>query len=390
MIALHPSLRRITRLARDRSGNFAITTAFLMPVLIGVAGLAIDMTKIILFKNELQTAADTATLAAASAMAAQGKSADQAKALSLQFLYGQIGSTNQSGTDPAGGVPSPENEPSVQIATAAYNVTGKMFTVTMNARYNVPLSPFAHVLGYQIAPVSVSSTAQSTTETKNALSMYFVLDRSGSMGENTATTYTATCKDKKGKTYSCTAYYTKIESLKMASTALLAQLSKADPQTKYVRTGSVSYDSSMGTPLAIAWGTTGVSSYVNALTANGGTSSTKAFQEALARVSAASEDTAHKGVNGQIPTKYIVFMTDGDNNNSYDDTYTKTACDSARAKKIQVFSVAFMAPAKGTALLKYCATDTSHFFAAENTAQLVDAFKAIGEKAAEQMTRLTN
>lgn len=49
-----------------------------------------------------------------------------------------------------------------------------------------------------------------------------------------------------------------------------------------------------------------------------------------------------------------------------------------------------MAPSKGQSLLKYCATDASHYFAAENTTDLIRAFKTIGDKAAEQMTILTN
>lgn len=391
MIALHSSLRRIMRLKGDIAGNFAITSAFVLPVLIGVAGMAVDTTNLLMFKNKLQMAADTATLAAASSMAAQAKSAQDAQSLSLQFLYGQIGNGQPPiTTENASLYPSLATTPVINIAVAPYNVTGKKYTVKMNASYNVPLSPLARVLGFNTFKVAVTSTSESSTETKNALSMYFVLDRSGSMGEDTNTSYTATCYDKKGRPKTCTYYYTKIESLKMATASLLTQLTTADPQLKYVRTGSVAYDLAMATPQALNWGTTGVSNYVNALSANGGTSSTLAFQEALARLTAASEDTAHKNKNGQVPSKYIVFMTDGDNNYSSDDVSTKTACNSAKAKKIEIFTVAFMAPSNGKALLSYCATDANHYFAAEDTTELVKAFKTIGDKAAEQITILTN
>jgi len=49
-----------------------------------------------------------------------------------------------------------------------------------------------------------------------------------------------------------------------------------------------------------------------------------------------------------------------------------------------------MAPSRGQSLLKYCATDLSHYFDANDAAELVAAFKEIGEKATETMTRLTN
>ncbi len=387
MIASRWPLKRIMRLAGDKSGNFGITTAIVIPVLIGVVGMAIDTANLLMFKNKLQVAADTATLAAASALASKAKSEQDARALSLQFLRGAIndGKTAEN----AATYPEQTAEPTITISEQPYNVTGKKYTVAMTTSYRVPLTPFASLLGLSDAEISVASTAESSTETKNALSMYFVLDRSGSMIDTTNTSYQGTCYDRRGRPYSCTAYYTKIDSLKMAVASLLGQLSTADPSVKYVRTGAVAYDLSMLTPQAINWGVTTVQSYVNTLTASGGTSSTAAFRQAVTSLSAAAEDSAHKAKNGQVPSKYIVFMTDGDNNYAYDDTYTRSACDDARNRGIEVFTVAFMAPSKGQTLLKYCATDAAHYFAAEDTAQLVQAFKTIGDKAAEQMTLLT-
>lgn len=390
MKAFGSSLACITQAAKDKSGNFAVTSAFMIPVLLGSIGMAIDTANMIMFKNKLQVAADTASLAAASALASKAKNEADAKELSVEFLKGQIGATNDPNNANDNTLPSQTNDPTVTVLTEPFNVTGKKYTVTMDATYTLPLSPLARMLGYTTADIKVTSTATSTTETKNALSMYFVLDQSGSMGSYTNTSYTGTCYNRYYGNYSCTKYYTKIESLKMATASLLSTLNQADPDTKYVRTGAVSYDYSMYTPSVIKWGTSDVLAYVNALYAAGGTSSTEAFKEGLKRVTSASEDSLHKAKNGQIPTKYMVFMTDGDNNYTIDDTYTKAACDDARSKKVEVFTVAFMAPTNGQNLLKYCATDANHYFAAENTADLIRAFKTIGDKAAEQLTILTN
>ena len=65
-------------------------------------------------------------------------------------------------------------------------------------------------------------------------------------------------------------------------------------------------------------------------------------------------------------------------------------CDKARADKITIYTVAFMAPSRGQNLLKTCAGTTANYFAADSMAQLVDAFKTIGKKAADRTTRLTN
>ena len=104
---------------------------------------------------------------------------------------------------------------------------------------------------------------------------------------------------------------------------------------------------------------------------------------------ATSENTVHKTKNGQVPTKYLVLMTDGANNSSADDTSTKATCVSAKAAGIEVYSVAFMAPTAGQNLLKACATDASHYFEAENMAALVAAFKVIGERTSAVVSRLT-
>jgi uncharacterized protein YegL len=310
-------------------------------------------------------------------------------------MAAQFKNTNQSGA-----LPTEQEEQAAQDLadtalasvhrTAGASGATNTYQVTVNGQYDVSMNAFTKLLGYETVRIGVSSTSESTTESKNALSMYLVLDRSGSMGENTSTTYTGTCK-KNGRTYSCLKYYTKIEALKLAVADLVDQLDTADPEKKYVRTAAISYNSSSQTPTTFEWGTTTVTNYVNALTATGGTDSSNAFKTAYQKVTATSEVNAHIAKNGQKdPGKFIIFMTDGDNNYTSADTSTKAWCDSARAADVEVFSVAFMAPARGQALLSYCATDTSHYYDANDAAQLVAAFKEIGEKASMAATRLTN
>jgi hypothetical protein len=96
-------------------------------------------------------------------------------------------------------------------------------------------------------------------------------------------------------------------------------------------------------------------------------------------------------LNGiKTPEKYIVFMTDGANNINGADSKTRSYCDKARTAKIKVYAVAFMAPTQGQTLLKYCATTSAEYYAAENMAGLVSAFNEIGKAAAKKIVRLTN
>ena len=327
-------------------------------------------------------------MAAASALADKGITVAEAKALAADFVAGQMSNDLESDEE----VETPFDFGSctnVDVTTTTTVGTAKKFVVKVETCYDVAYTAFAVFLGKEGGRVSVSSSTESTTESKNALSMYLVLDRSGSMAEYTNTVSGSyTCRYGR-KTYTCYTYYDKITALRMAATNLMTKLASADPDTTLVRTGAVSYNSEMQTAKALAWGETGVKSYISALTATGGTDSSLAFKTAFKALSATTEDTAHMNKNGQVPAKYIVFMTDGDNNYTTADTATKQWCDQAKAAGIEVYSVAFMAPSRGQALLNYCATSSAHYFAAEDADDLNAAFEYIGERATQTATRLT-
>ncbi|MBX4928061.1 TadE/TadG family type IV pilus assembly protein [Rhizobium binae] len=406
--SLHPCLRRMLS---DRGGNFGIMTAILAPVLLGAAGMAIQVGDMLISKQQLQEAADSAALATATALANGTIQTSQAEAFARNFVAGQMANYLQSGVDikSATGV-------SVHTNTSGNSTS---YQVTVSPSYDLTVNPLMQAVGFTTQHLSTSgTTVGGHSQTQGSISMFLALDKSGSMGEDTATvneeypteSYTYACNphyNRKGKevwdtcTGSRTNYYTKIEALKMAAGNLFGQLSSADPNAQYVRTGAVSYDIVQYTPSALAWGTSGVSSYVNALQANGGTNSSGAMSTAYTSLTAKNaagndaEDAAHKLKTGQTPQKYIVFMTDGDNNDdssggrSYD-TLTKATCDTAKSKGIEIYTIAFMAPEGGQALLHYCASDDSHYFQAEKMEDLLAAFKAIGAKASSQLTRLTN
>ncbi|GEO86041.1 MULTISPECIES: TadE/TadG family type IV pilus assembly protein [Alphaproteobacteria] len=392
-----------SRFGSDRSGNFGIMTAILVPVLLASAGVAMDLANLVQVRAALQDAADSGALSAASALAGKGITDAEAIELAKKFMAAQFSNTNQNGTE----LTEEEKDAAKELAdtalasvhrTAGASGATNTYEVTVNGHYDVKMNAFTRLLGYDKVRISVSSTSESTTESKNALSMYLVLDRSGSMGEDTSTVNEA--QPTKLEYYRCgwntcsrsvTNYVLKIDALKLAVADLVDQLNTADPEQKYVRTAAISYNSSSQNPTTFQWGTSLVSSYVSALYATGGTDSSNAVKTAYQKVTAASEVSAHVAKNGQKdPGKFIVFMTDGDNNYSSADTSTKAWCDSAKAADVEIFSVAFMAPSGGRKLLSYCATDTSHYYDASDAAELVAAFKEIGEKASMAATRLTN
>ncbi|MGE6782629.1 vWA domain-containing protein [Ensifer adhaerens] len=401
--------RSFLAMLKDRGGNFGIMAALAAPLVLAAGGVAVDLASMMTMKTRMQDEADAAALAAASALVtmtstAPEKAKEDATKIALNFLKAQSADTPTDGVGKSAAAASvgdtdTANRATVDIAESANGATGKIFKVTVLNKQTLQFNALTRLLGQESIAIETRATAESATESKNALSMYLVLDRSGSMAwkTNTQNTAKSSCPNYTESNWSkypnlkatSPCYVTKIDALKTAVSDLLKQLNTADPTTLYVRTAAVSYNSAQDTAGNLAWGTSGTSTYVNALVATGGTASGNAFKTAYNRVTAATEDTAHKAKNGQVPTKYIVFMTDGDNNNTSDDTTTLAWCDTARKNKVQVYTVAFMAPDRGKSLLKACATTEANYFQAEEAADLIAAFKAIGERASAMATRLT-
>jgi len=390
-----PRKSLFARLWRDRAGNFGLATAILLPVAAATAGVAIDLNRMVQVRSVLQDAADSAVLSAANELAKNNNMSDEAALeLARKFMKAQFYHVIPSAGDDTSDIPSDEDPLAGAVGNVERNSSsaGKTFDVTLSTSYTMPTNGMTGLLGWKEVTVGVTATAQATTESKNALSMYLVLDRSGSMAWNTSTVNAAQ-PTKCGNwqcTWQTTNYVLKIDALKLAVANLTTQLNTADPENKYVRTAAVSYEAKMHTPIGFKWGTEHTMTYVQELIANGGTDSSGAMARAYSDIMKSSEDTAHKNKNGQIPSKFIVFMTDGDNNYSSADTKTKTTCENAKKDGIEIFTVAFMAPSKGRALLEYCATSNSHYYDAQDAAELVAAFKEIGDKAVQASTRLTN
>ncbi|WP_299867938.1 TadE/TadG family type IV pilus assembly protein [uncultured Hoeflea sp.] len=350
-------------LFRREEGNFAMLAALTVPVLFMAGSLAVDTTNALSMKVRLQNAVDSAALATAMRLTEEEDLTQAAaKAFALKFLNGQV----------------QEDLPGFQDMAVSPNVTitpvednGRtIWKVAIALGGSYTLTPMARVLGQEKMTVNVVGKSESAGEAQGSFSMALVLDRSGSMGWNL-----------NGQQ--------KIAVLKTAVGGLVDQFKVADPNKKYVRLGASSYQSYMTGSQSLVWNPEKTRTFVNALPASGGTDSTAAFKWGYDALKHKRENNQHNKKSGQVPKKFIVFMTDGENNYSSADSSTKIHCDNAKKDGIEVYSVAFAAPAAGKALLSYCATSSDHFYDAQNSAQLIEAFKNIGNAASKVVSRLT-
>lgn len=423
----------------DRAGNFAITTALLLPVVIGVGGMAMDVADGVRQKNDLQNIADAATLAAVSRMADSDISAADAEAMAKKEMLGQyLANKKQEGMSDSDLAALEKDLQKNLSATATITPTGgssKNFDINLTLTTNIALNGLTSVLGFTSMPVSVYSAAASA-RSGSALSMYLVLDESGSMKDNTTTvdpinpTKAVTksyegwhdCTNDWGKTYKCygkytkttyvTNYVTKIAALKTAAGVMFTELQKAaapdststsvqeEAAKTLVRIGAVSYTHETKPEQKPAWGTATAKTYVNNLpdSPSGGTNATGAMAVAYGDLQSSNptEKTEHKAKGNSTFSRFMVLMTDGEMTGKSDDwnqtidSNVRAACTKAKNDGITIFTVAFMAPANGKSLLKACASNDESYYESEDMPDLVAAFGEIGRKAAKTQTRLTN
>lgn len=374
--------KQMSRLLKDRSGNFGMMTAILLPVLIGGGGIALDLTNMMMSKTQLQDAADSAALAASTALAT-GEAADEAAArkLAKDFFIAQMG--NYMGAEAAGALAGTTD---VNVNTTTTS-NGKSFNVSVGSSYNLALTPLMGVFGHQtmnIATNSVSISGINTTQP--ALTMALVLDESGSMHDSVG---------KPG--------VNKHAALREAANALFNALDEADPMKKLVRTAVYTYDQKMVSSSAPAWGTTAARTEVQKIVDDryGTTNANEALSEATRAIKPKAdgsdvESKEHLKKGNKTVHRFLVFMTDGEMTgtdgrwSSSIDSNVRKKCDEAKATDIHLYTVALKAPTNGKTLLQYCASSNKDYFEAETMDKLIQAFETIAQDASKEKTRLTN
>ena len=174
--------------------------------------------------------------------------------------------------------------------------------------------------------------------------------------------------------------------------AIAEDVSRPDILRGQVRTGMVAYNQDIvpeyTTPMQNGWdnsrtGDQSTLDTINSLVAQGGTNSANAFDLGLDLL---EKEPAREGLR-----KFILFMTDGNNNEERADTETLDFCQAAKDSGVRVFTVAFEAPENGQDLLEACASlpVAENFFDADNAAELRAAFRQIGAEIGQLNTRLT-
>lgn len=381
------------KFVKDTSGQFSILFAVSASVLMLGSAAAIDTAGMHKAKSRINDIADSAALAGASA-------SEMNNAQRVQIVKDYI----EANSDPSL-LSKLKDDPVVTFNDAEKDVTVEF---TVNTK---PL--WGKVLGKSVLPVSTKSVASYADQSVTPVSIAFALDVSGSMNWNTSD----------GNV--------KINALKDSVSLLYREIeaemdNPADLQ-KSLRSGMSAYSTVIKKRLPMEAGWYGLDTAVKQLSAGGGTNSTASLQYAYDQIKADRQYRAanQPHYNPSLAKEYVIFMTDGDNNNSAWDASSYNVCAAMQNDGIEVFTIAFAAPQKGQALLMDCASRNdlsaisaggetcrgtylsdpnsngmadcqqhilpskdAHFFDAGNAAAFKDAFRDIGKTIVERGVRI--
>lgn len=334
-------------------GNVAMMFGVVSTLLMLSAGMAIDGSRLLSLRSDLQNITDTAALAGAHAADIEQDRRWGAVKETIDFHLNALG-----------------NDVELVDFDINFDDATESLAVQIDVRQDLLFSGF---LGRDFGKASSNSMTSYALDNVRPVSISMVLDVSGSMNEIT------------GRGLS------RLDVVKGASIELFDAIKDGAPRPakarEQVRTSLNVYNTELlpnfTVPFVQGWGP--VVSRIQELVAGGGTNSTDAFE---AGYSALKYDTEQPGGLQQ----FIIFMTDGNNNQSSSDTDTLALCDRAKSEGMRVFTVAFEAPANGQALLEACASEPpeNHYFDASNAAQFRAAFDQIGATIASLNTRITN
>jgi len=349
----------LQHLKRDASGNMATMFALLVSVLFVGVGAAVDMSQIVSTKSKTSDIADSMALAAAIA-AKKGSTVGERKRLGQEAANAVFDANKLAVSGVA------MKDPGIIIDDETKNVT-----ITVSAEISNSLMG---MFGRKTSTASSSAVVSYKIDAIPPISMAFAFDTSGSMG------FPAVGNSSK----------TKMQVLQGATQLLFDAMESEAENPALLKASFSTTFSSYNTDIVASedWSLgeqsiTDVISYVDEMVPDGGTNSTPSMQHAFDQMITNRPSTDQKWRG------FVLFMTDGSNNNAADDNpATLALCESLREDpSITVIAVAFSAPPDGEALLEECASK-GKYYESKNAKDIEKDFAKIGREIGETVFRL--
>ena len=373
-----------TRFRRDQSGTLAALWAVSMSATVFAVGSAYDYAKFSTARSMSQDAADMLALTASSYMRdnnqVQPGDNDQGFVHATKYYLEDYGihldpyfdlGTREDGRLIRG------QRPHFRVyydTPSAGEVKVRIWGKTKPA--------FMSLAGVDIMSFNAESVvAYEALDIKDPASVVLVLDVSGSMD----------ITDGDG--------VTRLDELESTVKEFMVKLNAIIPQDEdgnaenVLRTGIIPYydavDYSIDVPMD--WGLV-TNEEIDDLWAGGGTDASAGMQ--VAKTWLLDENAAHNGSDAATPTtdplKFVILMTDGENNDPSNDAATVNLCNSIKNdQNAIIYTVGFsVSTTRATNMLTSCASEAYHFYKASDSDALTAVFKKIGKDIVEETIRI--
>ncbi|AGA64785.1 hypothetical protein B488_07930 [Liberibacter crescens BT-1] len=373
-------------LMRDCSGNFALLTAFLIPLIFGAVGLSIDFSHLFLTRSSMQAATDAAIMTAAAKLSVKDpenkNTMDNVEDLIRDSLEQHL--NNLFSPDVAETI---ARKTPIEITKLSASPT--VYEISASPEYDMPLNKFSVVsllTGKKSINIAVNGVAEAQQEESIPVSIELVLDVSGSMGSLMSSKKTDQIRSR-------------LDVLKEAVITMMDVVEANALSETSIRMGISAFSGRLEGESPLSWGNDKAEKFVRELKyADGkyGTDSSVGLESAYKALASDTEDYHHASKHHKTFKKYIIFMTDGMNTYTDDDTNTEKICLQAQQQGIEIFTISvglepFSAESdRVTRLMKICASSVNNYHNATHATGLMEAFQNIGKKMSHDAIILKN
>lgn len=293
----------VRKFSEDESGNIAMIFSIAIVAILAMVGAAMDYSMTSSAYSRSQDIADSVALNAAAYVRLND---EIPTAASQKGIKPGDHKASEFGYEYEGWVDGGSDSVNVNVV---YDDTAREAIVTVSGQ---TITSFSKIMGYDSLKFSTQSVVSfENTELNDVASIALVLDNSGSMA----------WADKPYVGGSAPAgAVSRISALKSSVNGFMDKLGEivgdqSGSNPKIVRTGMIPYNTDMisSSRKSMNWRLL-TNNHISQMSAGGGTNSSTSMHRARNWIR--REDRIHQGANGRTPLKYVVFMTDGVNNNN--------------------------------------------------------------------------
>lgn len=408
---------RANRFLRRRNGNIAMSFALTLVPMVVMVGLAVDLSRVEGSANQVQYALDSAVLAAARELQKDANETE-IKAEAQTFFDASLKANNIKTSCGALSLTPSFTEYSIKgsvtckqptTVSGLVGMTDLSFTRKAETKYGVGKLDVAFMFdtsgsmaGSRMTDLKAAakdavktilkSKVKDPGDVRIAIATY-------ATSVNVGTDYFKKVTDQEPNEWACSKWkwnkkkkeYKCKNSYQVTATCVTGRegaqkYTDAAPGTNaWMNYATLSCNSATHTPLTDHEGT--LISAIETLPTDGATAGHLGIAWSWYLISpewSSIWPTASKprGYDDTDTTKVAILMTDGEFNQDYMSNgdsfdHAKKFCDAMKAAGIQIYTVAFQAPAQGQEILSYCASNSGQYFAASSGKELEDAYQKI-------------